>query len=121
MPITLSRRQIKTADRMTGAELLLPWPASLGDLPELERECERDATDAEREWVQQHVQPACVDAGLIAGRTTACNVYGPTMPRTDSHKWGVRLSVIIIGQRWVGNLAHVTHRPQLWYLSEMPS
>jgi hypothetical protein len=118
MTITLSKRQIKAADRMGGAELLLPWPPELGDPGRLADDSERPATDAERAWVMQHVQPACLAAGLVAGRTMVARVHGPLPYRTtEGPQWQTRLAVLIIGQRWVGAGGQGFNpiRRPLWY------
>lgn len=98
MPIELSNRQRKSADRVGGIELMLPWPDEL-PVPDMDDDSERDATPAERAWVERHVQPACQAAGLVAVRAQVARTAGPS---PQGRVMQTRLAVIIIGQRWAG-------------------
>lgn len=100
MPIHLSRNQAKQADRVGGIELLIPWPRDLPDPGLLDDDSERDATPAERAWVESHVQPACQSAGLVAVRSFVARLRGPH-PDGPPARQHTRLGVVIIGQRWV--------------------
>lgn len=121
-PIALSNRQIKTMDRVGGAELVLPWPPGLPPgLP-----VERVATPREHAVAEAIVGPACAAAGLVPIRSMVRVLQrageseystGPfSVPRaghTEQH-----LCVLIIGRRWV----HASTRrapATCWYAGEI--
>lgn len=96
--IQLSRRQIKTADRVGGIELLIPWPPDLPAPGDIDDDSERDATAAERAWIETHVQPECQRHDLVAVRAFAARLL---TPRDFGGGQQYRLGVVIIGRRWV--------------------
>lgn len=105
--VSLSRRQVKLADRVGGCELILPWPEwqSLG--PALAEDQERDATRAEHAAAEQIIGAAAHAAGLVPVRSVVRHMKRPTqLPRGDTVEQ--HLIVLLIGQRWV----HATGRPQ---------
>lgn len=115
MTITLSRRQIGEADRVGGIELLLPWPDELGAPPAMEDDSEADVTPRERAWVEQHVQPVCQAAGLVAVRAQITRAYGP---HRDGNRQQTCLGVIIVGQRWAGAKGQAAAKAKvMWYLA----
>jgi hypothetical protein len=108
MELTLSNRQAKTADRVGGATLMLPWPASLpiGQVPRPDHE--REATAAERAAAEALVRPLCDLHGLVPVHTRVVMVRHP-----DETDYQQRLAVLLIGQRWV----HASTRavpPDIW-------
>lgn len=112
-PITLSSTQRKAADRVGGAELLLPWPPGLP----LGASCYdvRDASPTEHAAAEAIVRPAAEAAGLVVVRSQVAIVDAPPdiVPRGASLRQQ-RLIVLLIGRRWV----HAsTHRVpgQCWY------
>lgn len=60
-PITLSRRQAKAADRLTGALLMLPWPP---ELARPEKGAHRGATLTERSAALARLSATCADHHL---------------------------------------------------------
>lgn len=120
-PIKFSKRQIKSADRIPGIELLLPWPDELGPPPVMEQDTERDATPRETAWIDARVQPACAAHGLVAGHALVVGLYGPRTADDPlrSEGWVVqtRLLVVVIGRRWIGARGATVDRTrrQVWY------
>lgn len=106
--VTLSRRQVKNADRVGGIELLLPWPPALGAPPaHLARDEEREATEAERTWATEHVAATCSANKLMPVHVRVACVRRPPGLDGAGSDW-VHLSVTIIGFRWV----HAKGRPR---------
>lgn len=111
-PIALSNRQIKTMDRVGGAELVLPWPPGLPPgLP-----VERVATPREHAVAEAIVGPACAAAGLVPIRSMVRVLQRagvqPREGQIEQH-----LCVLIIGRRWV----HASTRrapATCWYTGE---
>lgn len=101
MPITLSRRQIKDADRVGGIELMIFWPGSLGPEPaDVLLDHEREASAAERACAESLVRPACDAAGLVPVHVRVCRLLRPPdLPAGGQAR--VHLAVTIIGRRWV--------------------
>lgn len=105
--LSLSRRQVKTMDRVGGADLIIPWPPDLPPGPKLERDEERDATPAEHARARALVIDACEAAGLVPVRSMVAMLERPVgLPRERAIEQ--HLIVRIIGRRWVG----ATGRPQ---------
>ena len=105
--LSLSRRQVKTMDRVGGADLIIPWPADLPLGVKLARDEERDATPAEHERAKALVLDACVANDLVPVRTMVAMLERPVgLPRERAVEQ--HLIVRIIGRRWV----HATGRPQ---------
>ncbi len=100
MALTLSRRQVKEADRVGGIELMLPWPASLGPAPTtLAHDEEREATAQERRTAEAMVGASCAAHDLVPVHVRVACVQAPPDWGAD---WRVWLAVTIIGRRWVG-------------------
>lgn len=106
-PVQLSRRQVKTADRVGGADLILPWP---DDLPPGEATSgnppERPTTPEEHAAAERIVGDACRANDLVPARSWVAMMRRPlTLPRggeTLQH-----LVIWICGRRWV----HATGSP----------
>jgi hypothetical protein len=109
MTISLSGRQIKSMDRVGGADLIMPWPANLPRGPKLALDEERDATAAEHAVAERMVGEACRAADLVPVRTMVAMLRRPTyadFPRAGAIEQ--HLIVRIIGHRWV----HAGGRPE---------
>jgi hypothetical protein len=106
--VTLTRRQVKAADRVGGIELMLPWPAALPAPSGLSDDYERDASPAERAWAETHVQPEAQRHGLVLVRVAAARVRPPRLWRPDggNARYLPALACIIIGRRWVHATGH---------------
>lgn len=116
-----SRRQIKTMDRVGGANLILPWPKGLprGMQPKLDHP--RPATAEERAAAEDFVRRACLAAGLtpVHVRVVSLNVPHQIRICRDRDEIWQCLAVTIIGNRWV----HATGQrdraiPDLWLPAE---
>lgn len=111
-PLRLSRRQVKTMDRVGGATLMLDWPHGLSLGPPVAPDHEREATAEERAAAEAIVRPACDAAGLVPVHVRVVNVRRPiNYPR--GREYEQHLAVTIIGRRWV----HATgdhDPPDLW-------
>lgn len=109
MPIALSGRQAKNADRVGGIELLIPWPeTALGPPPSgIALDCEREATRNERDWAQAQVLDSCHANNLLPVHVRVACVRRPaSLPGGGSP--AIHLAVTIIGYRWV----HAGGRPR---------
>lgn len=117
-PIALSGKARKTADRVGGVELILPWPPGLSDgtrCAPLGEDEERDATREEHAAAEQIVGPACAAAGLVPVRSAVAMLRRPpgrSMPDADTV--ALHLIVLLIGRRWVHASTH-RRPPQTWY------
>jgi hypothetical protein len=98
MPIHLSNRQRKAADRAGGIELMIAWPAEL-PVPAMDDDTEIDAGPDVLAWVREHVEPAVRDAGLVTGRVQIVRTVGPS---TQGPAQRTCVAVVIIGRRWIG-------------------
>lgn len=116
MTVRLSKRQIKTMDRVGGANLILDWPAGLPRGVPLAPDHEREARPQEKVAAETLVKPACEAAGLVPVHVRVVNVRRPSgLPRPGEYEQ--HLAVTIIGQRWV----HATGRhnpPDVWPSAE---
>jgi hypothetical protein len=98
--IRLSRRQAKEADRVSGIELLILWPDSLGPEPSLPEGHEREATPPEKAEAERLVRASCEQHRLVPVHTrVACVRRPPGLPA--AHELRAHLAVTIIGYRWV--------------------
>ena len=98
--VTLSKRQVKGADRVGGIELMVIWPDSLGPVPEMDPDTEREATPDEKATAERLVMEACRAAGLLPVRVRVANVWRPKgLPNGGSY--ATHLAITIIGYRWV--------------------
>jgi hypothetical protein len=115
-PIALSGKQKKAADRVGGAELILPWPPGLPPGPPIADV--RDATPAEHAAAEAIVGPACHAADLVPVRSTVAVLRRPTSFRLRPGTVEPHLIVLVIGRRWV----HASTRrvpEQCWYSGEV--
>lgn len=104
-PITLSGVVRKAADRVGGAELVLPWPTGLPPGAPVGIDEERDTTRAEHAAAEQIVGPECRRFGLVPVRSVVATLRRPPgVPR--GHAVEQHLIVVMIGWRWV----HATGR-----------
>ena len=101
--ITLSRRQVKNADRVGGIELMILWPAELGPEPNIEPDREAEAEPREKAYTEQLVRASCETHGLVPVHARVACVRRPeqvpSIPRGG--EYAVHLAVTIIGRRWV--------------------
>lgn len=101
--ITLSKAQVKDADRESGIELLILWPAALGAEPgpdDLEEDEERHATPAEDRCARELLQEACRKHFLRIERVNVARIYRTKNLTPAPGENRVHLVVILIGQRW---------------------
>lgn len=112
MTIELSRRQIKTADRVGGVELMMPWPDHL-PRPDLPPEHERDPTPDEREWAQAQVIESCRAHDLVPVRVSVSCLHWPLDQRRPMVYQPV-IGVVIIGRRWVHAERNVPEPRVMW-------
>jgi len=100
LSITLSRRQIKSCDRVRGGLLLLPWPAMLPP-PAGTAADDRPASAAEHAVARRLVADACAAADLIHTETW---VVVRRRPSTVVRPYAVEphLAPVLVGRRWVG-------------------
>lgn len=99
--VSLSKRQIKNADRIGGIELHILWPTALGPEPSMAAETEREATRQEKAYAESLVGNACDSARLVPVHTRVARTRrSRDMPVAPAEQ-RVHLAITIIGYRWV--------------------
>lgn len=110
--LKLSNRQIKSADRVGGANLIIDWPVDLPRGKPLAPDHERRASEAEKTAALKLVYAACEAANLCPREVRIVNIRRPNdYPRGGTYEQ--HLAVTIVGRRWL----HATGTgagPDIW-------
>jgi hypothetical protein len=107
-PVTLSRRQAKSADRVGGCEIILPWPEGLPLGPPLTLDEERDTSRSEHAAAEQIITPAAREHDLVPVRSAVAMLMRPWNHAARPSEVEQHLIILLVGRRWV----HATGRPE---------
>lgn len=96
--LKFSKRQIKAADRLCGIDLMILWPAELGDPPQIGDDEECGATAAQVAYARRAVADACREHELLPVAVRVARVH--RIGSLPSPGYQTHLAVQIVGKRW---------------------
>jgi hypothetical protein len=101
-PLAISPRMGKTADRVGGITLMIPWPSDLPRGDPVPRDGERPTTEAEHAAAEAMLSSACREHHIVLTRSAVVNAAPPVKGLwRDRGTHRQVLAVRLIGRRWV--------------------